>query len=65
MHLVRVVERCIEAADEDLLACPRVYTPQGAIESQGGDMDAVGHLLNRHRKDGAPCDFTTVPFISR
>ena len=28
-------------------------------------MSAVGHLLNRHRKDGAPCDFTVVPFLSR
>ena len=51
-------ESCIEAADEDMLACPRVYTPTGAIESQGGDMDAIGHLLNRHRKDWSPCDFT-------
>ena len=27
-------------------------------------MDAIGHLLNRHRKDWSPCDFTTVPFMS-
>lgn len=61
----RWAEACIEIVDEGLLPCPRVWTPDGAIESQGGDMNAVGHLLNRHRKHRAPCDFTTVPFMSR
>lgn len=58
-------EVCIEAADEGLLPCPRVYTPGGMIESQGGDMNAPGHLITRHRKDRSPCDFTVVPFMSR
>ena len=57
-------EVCIATVDKGLLPCPRVYTPEGAIESQGGDMNAVAHLANRHRKDKALCDFTTVPFMS-
>lgn len=59
------VEVCIETVEEGLLPCPRVYTPAGDIESQGGDMNALGHILARHRKDQAPTDFTTVPFLSR
>lgn len=59
------LERCRAVTDEGLLPCPRVWTPGGAIESQGGDMSAVGHTLRRHRKNRAPVDFTTVPFMSR
>jgi hypothetical protein len=58
-------EVCMETTDEGLLPCPRVWTPDGSIESQGGDMNAYGHILARHRKDGSPTDFTTVPFMSR
>lgn len=56
---------CVETADRGLLPCPRVWQPDGGIESQGGDMYALGHVLARHRKDRAACDFTTVPFMSR
>jgi glycosyltransferase involved in cell wall biosynthesis len=56
---------CMETVDEGLLPCPRVYRPDGTIESQGGDMHALGHILSRHTKDGAEVDFTTVPFCSR
>jgi hypothetical protein len=56
---------CMEMADEGLLACPRVWTPDRAIESQGGDMNALGHIIPRYRKDRSPTDFTTVPFMSR
>lgn len=58
-------ECCIEVVDRGALPCPRVYTPEGIVESQGGDMNAVGHILPRHRRNGSPCDFTTVPFMSR
>jgi hypothetical protein len=58
-------QECSEAADEGLLPCPRVWTPDGSVESQGGDMNAYGHILARHRKHRAPTDFTTVPFMSR
>lgn len=56
---------CISTVDQGLLPCPRVYRPDGTIESQGGDMNAYGHILARHRKDESPTDFTTVPFMSR
>ncbi len=56
---------CMEAVEEGLLPCPRVWTPDGGIESQGGDMNAHGHILSRHTKDRTPVDFTTVPFASR
>lgn len=58
-------QACTEAADEGLLPCPRVWTPEGTVESQGGDMNAYGHILSRYRKHRAPTDFTTVPFASR
>lgn len=56
---------CIETVELGLLPCPRIYRPDGSIESQGGDMRAFGHLLARHTKDGIQVDFTTVPFCSR
>lgn len=56
---------CIELADEGLLACPRVWTPNGSIESQGGDMNVYAHLIARHQKHRTPVDFTTIPFLSR
>lgn len=58
-------ECCIAVTDDGLIPCPRVYTPDEIVESQGGDMNAHGHIISRHRKDGSPCDFTTVPFLSR
>ena len=58
-------EVCIETVEEGQLPCPRVYQPDGGIESQGGDMNAYGHILSRHTKDGTEVDFTTVPFCSR
>lgn len=60
----RWADVCAEVVDEGLLPCPRVYRPDGLIESQGGDMTAVAHLHAHHRKDRAPTDFTTVPFMS-
>lgn len=56
---------CIETVNLGMLPCPRVYTPQGTIESQGGDMNAYGHLIARPTKDLREVDFTTVPFCSR
>lgn len=58
-------EVCISTVDRGLLPCPRVYGPDLAIESQGGDMNAYQHVLARHTKDSAEVDFTTVPFCSR
>lgn len=58
-------EVCREVADEGLLPCPRVWTPDGSVESQGGDMNAMGHIIARYQKDRTPVDFTTVPFMSR
>jgi len=57
--------RCMSVADRGWLPCPRVWQPDGGVESQGGDMNALGHLVQRHRKHLAACDFTTVPFMSR
>lgn len=56
---------CVSTVDKGFLPCPRVYRPDGTIESQGGDMHAYGHILARHTKDGTEVDFTTVPFCSR
>lgn len=56
---------CMEVVDEGLLPCPRVWRPDGGVESQGGDMNAHGHLVTRHQKHRSPVDFTTVPFLSR
>jgi hypothetical protein len=41
-------EVCMSTVDQGLLPCPRVFTPDGSIESQGGDMNAYGHILQRH-----------------
>jgi hypothetical protein len=56
---------CIETVELGLLPCPRVFRPNGSIESQGGDMNAFGHILARHTKDGTQVGFSTVPFCSR
>lgn len=58
-------EVCIDTVDMDFIPCPRVFTPDGRIESQGGDMHAFGHILQRPRRNESLCDFTTVPFLSR
>ena len=52
------------AADQDLIACPRVWLPDGRVESQGGDMEAFAHIIGRPQKDWTPVDYTTVPFLS-
>jgi hypothetical protein len=56
---------CIAAIDEGFLPCPRVWTPEGRIESQGGDMSAYRHLIARHQKNRTPVDYTTIPVMSR
>jgi hypothetical protein len=56
---------CRETVDAGNLPCPRVYLPTGEVESQGGDMNAFQHIRAMHRRDGAWCDYTTVPFCSR
>ncbi len=56
---------CIETVERDLLPCPRVYFPDGAPESRGGDMNSMHHISITHKKDGAPVDYTTIPFCSR
>lgn len=55
----------IEAVDENLIACPRVYTPEGLIESQGGDMNVPMHIRRTPAKNGTRVDYTTVPFLNR
>lgn len=58
------LEVCVETVEAGLLPCPRVWRPDGGIESQGGDMNAYAHLISRRQKDGTPVDYTTVPFLS-
>ncbi len=58
-------EVCIEAVEVKSLPCPRVWTPAGEIESQGGDMEALHHTIRRPRKDWTKVDYTTIPFLSR
>lgn len=59
------MDACRAITDEGMLPCPRVYRPDGGIESQGGDMNALGHILPRPRAHRTLTDFTTVPFCSR
>ncbi len=56
---------CIETVDAGFLPCPRVWKPDGGIESQGGDMSAYEHLIRRPQRDQTYVDYTTVPFLSR
>lgn len=58
------VDICVETVEEGLLPCPRVWLPNGAIESQGGDMDAFAHIIGRPQKDRTLVDYTTIPFLS-
>lgn len=51
--------------DGGRLPCPRVWLPDGSIESQGGDMGSPNHVVNRYQKDWTPVDYTTIPFCSR
>ncbi len=56
---------CMDTADADKLACPRVYLPDDRPESRGGDMHALHHLNRTPKRDWATVDYTTVPFLSR
>jgi hypothetical protein len=56
---------CIETVDKGNLPCPRVWRPDGTIESQGGDMGSPHHVVNRPQKDWTEVDYTTIPFASR
>lgn len=56
---------CMETVDEGLLPCPRVFLADGRIESNGGDMKEFCHVHSRPRRDLQPCDYTTIPFMSR
>ncbi len=58
-------EICIDTANADKLACPRVYRPDGSPESRGGDMHALHHLNRTPKKDWTEVDYTTIPFLSR
>lgn len=55
----------IETVDEGLLPCPRVWNSDGTIQSQGGDMEALHHVISRPQKDRTPVDYTVIPFLSR
>lgn len=55
----------VETVDAGQLPCPRVWFADGRIESQGGDMSAPHHLINRPQRDGTAVDYTTIPFMSR
>jgi glycosyltransferase involved in cell wall biosynthesis len=54
----------IAAVDQGKIPCPRVWMPDGRIESQGGDMRLYGHVVPFPQKDWAPVQYTTVPFLS-
>lgn len=56
---------CIETVEKGLIPCPRVWHPDGSIESNGGDMDHFRHVIGRPQKDWTPVDYTTIPFLSR
>lgn len=58
-------EPAIAAVDEGHLPCPRIWTETGALESAGGDMDELHHIIRRHQRDRSPVDYTTVPFMGR
>lgn len=58
-------QTCIETVEQGMLPCPRVWNPDGSIESQGGDMASFRHVIARPQKDWTPVDYTTVPFLSR
>jgi hypothetical protein len=57
-------EKCIETVDAGRLPCPRVWRPDGSIESNGGDMKLMHHVNPRPQKDGTEVDYTTIPFMS-
>jgi uncharacterized protein (DUF736 family) len=56
---------CRRTVDEGALPCPRIWGPDGSIESQGGDMAEPHHTIRRPQRDGTPVDYTTIPFLSR
>jgi hypothetical protein len=56
---------CIETVDEGLIPCPRVWEPDGRIQSQGGDMSHFQNIITRPQKDRTSVQYATVPFVSR
>jgi hypothetical protein len=57
--------RAVEAADKGFIVCPRVWTPGGNVESNGGDMAAYAHISTQPKRDWDEVDYTTVPFSTR
>lgn len=57
--------RAQEAADAGYIVCPRVWSPEGRVESNGGDMNAYEHISKQPKRDWTPVDYTTVPFLAR
>lgn len=56
---------CKQTVDGGKIPCPRVWWPDGSIQSQGGDMESLHHLIQRPQKDGTEVQYSTVPFLSR
>lgn len=56
---------CVETVEQGYLPCPRVWSPSGSIESQGGDMNKLHHAITVATADKTPVDYTTIPFMSR
>lgn len=55
----------LQTVSEGYVACPRVWTPDGRIESNGGSMAEPHHLVRRPQAHGTLVDYTTVPLLSR
>lgn len=59
------LDAAIEASDEGFIVCPRVWTPWGTIESNGGNMEEPHHIIRRPQRDRTLVDYTVVPFLTR
>lgn len=59
------LEACVETVDDGYLPAPIVLRPNGALESAGGDMNALACLISNIQPDWTPVDFTPLPFVSR
>lgn len=59
------LQACIWAVDQGMLPCPVVWTPDGQLESCGGNMQAPDNLDRQLVDDLSAADFGGAPFVSR
>jgi hypothetical protein len=58
-------QTAIETVQQNALPAPVVLNGDGTLQSAGGDMSIPGSMIERLQPDGAPVDYSGIPFLTR